>query len=107
MVRPSVRLTQALRARAFPTQNVARHQTKRFASNTPGSSTESAQKKAEDALATVQKYAGEAVAAGKRFLGPVGERLGSVLGCTSLVHLRDYEVLSLMNACSLLRLAVL
>ncbi|THH31198.1 hypothetical protein EUX98_g2966 [Antrodiella citrinella] len=80
MVRPSTRLTQAIRHTRFA-QNTARHQSKRFASSTPGGSgTEGAQKKAEDALATAQKYAGDAVNVGKRWLGPVGEKLGNALG---------------------------
>jgi len=80
MVRPSTRLAQAVRATRFA-QNTARHQSKRFASSTPGGSgTEGTQKKAEDALAAAQKYVGEAVAVGKRFLGPVGEKLGNALG---------------------------
>ncbi|KAH8094484.1 mitochondrial ATP synthase g subunit-domain-containing protein [Cristinia sonorae] len=72
MVRPSIRLAQAVRPRRLPQQAQ-----RRFASNTPESG---AQKKAEDALATAQKYAGEAVAVGKKFLGPVGEKLGNALG---------------------------
>ncbi|TCD61820.1 hypothetical protein EIP91_007865 [Steccherinum ochraceum] len=72
MIRPAARFAP----RRFPRQNVA---PRRFASNTPNA-TEGAQKKAEDALASAQKYAGEAVAVGKRFLGPVGDKLGNALG---------------------------
>ncbi|PCH42708.1 hypothetical protein WOLCODRAFT_40665, partial [Wolfiporia cocos MD-104 SS10] len=39
-----------------------------------------AQKKAQDAFATVQKRLGEAVEVGKKFLGPAGERAASLLG---------------------------
>ena len=83
MVRPSIRLAQSLRPRRLP-QNVSRsHRQTRFASSTPGgNSTEAAQKKAEEALATAQKYAGQAVDAGKKELGPVGEKIGNLLGCT-------------------------
>ncbi|KAI0784445.1 mitochondrial ATP synthase g subunit-domain-containing protein [Abortiporus biennis] len=74
MVRPSIRLSQPLRARRVP-KNVSRQQ--RFASSTPGGS---GAEKAQDALATAQKYAGEAVAVGKKFLGPLGEKAGNLLG---------------------------
>lgn len=100
MVRPSARFAQAIRPRRFPQQNAA---PRRFASNTPGSSTEGAQKKAEDALATAQKYAGEAVAVGKKFLGPVGEKLGNALGCTSPLCIAGLVGISVSDVtCSLL-----
>ncbi|KAI0071252.1 hypothetical protein K474DRAFT_1712621 [Panus rudis PR-1116 ss-1] len=80
MVRPGFRLSQPLRARRTP-QNISRQQPSRFASSTPGGSTsESAQKKAEEAFATAQKYACQAVETGKKFLGPVGEKAGNLLG---------------------------
>lgn len=78
MVRP-LGLSQALRR--VPQQARSRvHAPARFASSTPGSSTEAAQKKAQDALASAQKFASEASAKGKQALGPVGERLGNLLG---------------------------
>ncbi|CAL1715929.1 unnamed protein product [Somion occarium] len=93
MVRPSVRLSQPLRPRRL-VQNISRpHRQTRFASSTPGgSTTETAQKKAEDALATAQKYAGQAVEVGKKFLGPVGERIGNMLGAYRQPLLYNFSV---------------
>jgi len=42
--------------------------------------TAEAQKKAQDAMAVVQKRLGEAVEMGKKVMGPVGERAGNMLG---------------------------
>lgn len=50
---------------------------KRFAT----SSTEGAQQKAQDALASIQKNAGKFFGGVKNFLEPVGERAGQLLGC--------------------------
>ena len=47
---------------------------KRFASS-------SEQKGAQDALATVQKLSGKAFESAKKFLQPVGEQTGRLLGC--------------------------
>ena len=82
MVRPmSARLAQAVRPRRLPQSHPRLHQ-QRFASSTP--STEEVQKKAQDALASVQKGLGQAFETGKRLLGPVGEKAATMLGGTSL-----------------------
>lgn len=52
---------------------------RRFAST----NTEAAQKKAQDALSGVQKNAEQIWASAKKFLGPVGEKAGNMLGCES------------------------
>ncbi|EIW58045.1 F1F0 ATP synthase subunit g [Trametes versicolor FP-101664 SS1] len=79
MVRPlSARLAQALRPRRLPQSTPRVRQQQRFASTTP--STEELQKKATETLATVQKGLGQAFEAGKKFLGPVGEKAGNLLG---------------------------
>ncbi|KAI1792059.1 mitochondrial ATP synthase g subunit-domain-containing protein [Ganoderma leucocontextum] len=79
MVRPvSARLAQALRPRRAPQSHPRSHQQQRFASSTPSS--EELQKKAQDALSSVQKGLGQAFEAGKKFLGPVGEKAGTLLG---------------------------
>lgn len=44
------------------------------------------QKKAQDAMVVVQKRLGEAVEMGKKVLGPVGEKAGSMLGCECLLY---------------------
>lgn len=81
MVRPlSARLAQAVRPRRLPQTHARLHQ-QRFASSTP--SAEEVQKKAQDALAQVQKGLGQAFETGKRFLGPAGEKAASLLGGTS------------------------
>ncbi|KZP10460.1 hypothetical protein FIBSPDRAFT_833460 [Athelia psychrophila] len=49
---------------------------RRFAST----STEAAQKKAQDALGGAQKTAEQVWASAKKFLGPVGEKAGNMLG---------------------------
>lgn len=51
---------------------------KRFASS---STTEAAQKKAQDALGTAQKQAEQLFETAKKSLGPLGERVGIMLGC--------------------------
>ncbi len=86
MVRPlSARLAQALRPRRVPQSHPRLHQQQRFASSTPGS--EELQKKAQDALSSVQKGLGQAFEAGKKFLGPVGEKAGTLLGGTWCLRL--------------------
>jgi F-type H+-transporting ATPase subunit g len=59
--------------RPFLRQSVGR----RFAST----NTEGAQKKAQDALGSVQKNAEKAWESVKKVLGPVGEKAGNMLGC--------------------------
>jgi hypothetical protein len=54
---------------------------RRFAS----SSTEQAQKKAQETLASAQKQAEKAWEAASKYMGPLGERIGSMLGGTSLL----------------------
>ena len=86
MVRPfAARLAQAVRPRRLP-QSHPRFQQQRFASSTP--STEELQKKAQDALGTVQKGLGQALETGKRLLGPVGEKAGNMLGGTFCSRVR-------------------
>lgn len=61
---------------------------RRFASNSPsGINTEEAQKKAQEALASAGKRLGQAVEVGKKYLGPVGEKAGNMLGCEYLLSL--------------------
>ena len=71
MVRPATRFAQTLRHRL-------QFQQTRFASTNP--TTEAAQKKAQDALASAQKYAGQAVEKGRKFLGPFGDKLANAFG---------------------------
>ena len=87
MVRPSIRLAQSLRPRRLP-QNVSRsHRQTRFASSTPGgNSTEAAQKKAEEALATAQKYAGQAVDAGKKLAYVDGGSIWKTVDKATIKH---------------------
>lgn len=81
MVRPlSARLAQALRPRRLPQSTPRVRQQQRFASSTPN--TEELQKKAQETFASVQKGLGQALEAGKKFLGPVGEKAGNLLGGT-------------------------
>ena len=81
MVRPiSAHLAQAVRPRRLPQSAPRVRQQQRFASSTP--STEEMQKKAQDVFASVQKGLGQAFEAGKKFLGPVGEKAGNLLGGT-------------------------
>ena len=83
MVRPfAARLAQAVRPRRAPQSHPRLHQQQRFASSTPN--TEELQKKAQDALSSVQKGLGQAFETGKRLLGPVGEKAATMLGGTSL-----------------------
>ena len=81
MVRPvSARLAQALRPRRAPQSHPRLRQQQRFASSTPGS--EELQKKAQDVLSSVQKGLGQVFETGRKFLGPVGEKAGTLLGGT-------------------------
>lgn len=70
---------------------------RRFAS----SQTEAAQKKAQDALGAAQKNAEKALEAGKKFLGPVGEKAGNMLGgqCLVLLHYDENVALPKRYAC--------
>jgi len=45
------------------------------------SSTEATQKKAQDALAAAQKNAGKFLDSAKKFLEPLGDKVGQLLGC--------------------------
>jgi hypothetical protein len=72
MLHPVAR--QALRQR-LPTN----HFSKRLASYT----TESTQKKAADALSTAQATALRFLEGAQKALGPLGEKAGNLLGCTS------------------------
>ncbi|KAH9838757.1 mitochondrial ATP synthase g subunit-domain-containing protein [Rhodofomes roseus] len=60
------------------------HAQRRFASSTPGGgvnvNTAEAQKKAQEALAVAGKKLGQAVELGKQYMGPVGEKAGTMLG---------------------------
>ncbi|KDQ58931.1 hypothetical protein JAAARDRAFT_154101 [Jaapia argillacea MUCL 33604] len=69
MFRPAS-IRSALRAR------ITQAESRRFAS----SSTESAQKKTQDFLATAQKYASQGLETAGKLLGPVGEKAGNLLG---------------------------
>ncbi|KAI0058784.1 hypothetical protein BV25DRAFT_1810239 [Artomyces pyxidatus] len=71
-MRPSTAQLRALRQRA----QLPRAAPRRLAST----STESAQKKAQDVLGSAQKGAEKAWAATRKFLGPVGDRLTGLLG---------------------------
>ncbi|KAH9937883.1 mitochondrial ATP synthase g subunit-domain-containing protein [Epithele typhae] len=78
MVRPfSARVAQAVRPRRAP-QSAPRFRQQRYASSAP--STEEMQKKAQETLAAAQKGLGQALESGKKVLGPLGERAGSMLG---------------------------
>ncbi|KAI0926303.1 hypothetical protein AcW1_008511 [Taiwanofungus camphoratus] len=81
MVRP-LRLSQSMRPRRTSQPHRLRQTQTRFASTTPGSSSGASevQKKAQDVLAATQKRLGEAFEAGKKFMGPVSEKAGSMLG---------------------------
>ena len=82
MVRPiSARVAQAVRPRGVPHSD-SRLQQQRFASSTP--SAEEMQKKAQETFASAQKTLGQAFETGKRLLGPLGEKAGTMLGCTCL-----------------------
>lgn len=71
--------TSAFRQAARPRRFNASTQT-RFASTT----SENAQKKAQDALGAAQKNMEKLWEITKNSLGPLGERAGSMLGCTCL-----------------------
>ncbi|KAF8149152.1 mitochondrial ATP synthase g subunit-domain-containing protein [Crassisporium funariophilum] len=61
----------------------ALRQQQRFATSHPrfaSSTSEATQKKAQDALATAQKTAGQFLEGAKKFLEPVGHRVGQLLG---------------------------
>jgi len=60
-----------------------RLQQRRFAS------TESAQKKATEALSDAGKTAEKVLEGAKKFLGPVGEKAGNLLGCAPLSPISD------------------
>jgi hypothetical protein len=51
---------------------------RRFQSSAP-------EQKAQDALATAKNYAGKFFEATKKFLGPVGDKAGQLLGCTFIL----------------------
>ncbi|KAF8956174.1 mitochondrial ATP synthase g subunit-domain-containing protein [Flammula alnicola] len=57
-------------------QVLRQQSSKRFASST----TESTQKKAQDALSAAQKNAGKFLESAKKFLEPVGDKAGQLLG---------------------------
>jgi hypothetical protein len=87
---------QAARPRRLPTQY------SRFAS----SNAETAQKKAQDAFGSAQKTAEKLWESSKKFLGPLGERAGSMLGCMSFCELLPFAdidtalfVLSIPSTC--------
>ncbi|KZT65881.1 hypothetical protein DAEQUDRAFT_730924 [Daedalea quercina L-15889] len=60
------------------------HVQRRFASSSPGGgmnlNTEEAQKKAQEVVAAAGKRLGQAVEVGKKYMGPVGEKTGNMLG---------------------------
>lgn len=62
----------------------------RFASN--NASTEAAQKKAQETLASAQKNAGQFWESTKKFLEPAGQKVGQLLGCEFFSSLRDYAI---------------
>ncbi|KIJ62996.1 hypothetical protein HYDPIDRAFT_157206 [Hydnomerulius pinastri MD-312] len=68
--------TSVFRQAARPTRTTT-FTARRFAST----SSENAQKKAQDALGAAQKNAEKVWESAKKFLGPLGERAGSMLGC--------------------------
>ena len=83
MVRPiAARVAQAVRPRRAPQSHPRFRQQQRFASSAPN--TEELQKKAQETFAAAQKGLGQALESGKRVLGPLGERAGTMLGCTCL-----------------------
>jgi F-type H+-transporting ATPase subunit g len=79
---PKMRVSAA--ASSFVSRSVARQAFlnqqravagRRFQSSAP-------EQKAQDALATAKNYAGKFFEATKKFLGPVGDKAGQLLGCT-------------------------
>lgn len=74
---------------------------RRFASSSPGGiNTEEAQKKAQEALASAGKRLGQAVEVGKKYMGPVGEKAGNMLGCECRIGFGP-PVFALRFACML------
>ena len=59
------------------------------------SQTEAAQKRAQDAFTAAQRNAGKAFGAGLKFLGPVAEKAGNMLGCECPVFLLLFESIAL------------
>ena len=55
------------------------------------SQTEAAQKRAQDAFTAAQRNAGKAFGAGLKFLGPVTEKAGNMLGCECPVFLLLFD----------------
>ena len=55
------------------------------------SQTEAAQKRAQDAFTAAQRNAGKAFGAGLKFLGPVAEKAGNMLGCECPVFLLLFD----------------
>jgi hypothetical protein len=53
---------------------------RRFASSS-STGTEAAQKRAQDALGSMQKNAEKVWESARKFMGPVGETMGNLLGC--------------------------
>ena len=99
MVRPiSARVAQAVRPRRAPQSHPRFRQQQRFASSAPN--TEELQKKAQDTFASVQKGLGQAFETGRKFLGPVGEQAGRLLGCTWYLFTCAPDVLAL-SCCSM------
>lgn len=74
---PSSLLRHSLTRQAFNKQRAST--SKRFAS-----STESGQQKAQDALGVAQKTAEKLWESAQKFLGPLGEKAGNLLGCMSI-----------------------
>ncbi|GBE90012.1 mitochondrial ATP synthase g subunit-domain-containing protein [Sparassis latifolia] len=80
MVRPpsvAFRLSQA-RPRVPTHPRLHRSHQARYTSSGPSGA--DAQKKAQEALSSVQKQLGQAFEAGKKYLGPLGEKFGNLLG---------------------------
>jgi hypothetical protein len=71
---PSSLFRHSLARQAFKQQQSAA--SKRFTSS------ESSPQKQQDALAAVQKTVGRVWEGAQRFLGPIGEKAGNLLGCT-------------------------
>ena len=67
---------------------------KRFAS-----STESSQHKAQDALGAAQKTAEKLWESAQKFLGPLGEKAGNLLGCMSIIALKIPLVVQPFECC--------
>ena len=61
------------------------------------SQTEAAQKRAQDAFTAAQRNAGKAFGAGLKFLGPVAEKAGNMLGCECPVFLLLFESIVLCS----------